>query len=103
MAETMGFSAAIARPQALGLLLAAAAASACVVWPEGKGPAAGPIPAAEAIAMRNRGEAVIYDVRPLEAYAEGHIPGAVRIDGSEVAERAAEFRRLGRLPILYCG
>jgi hypothetical protein len=94
---------AFARRPALGLLLAAVAASACVVWPQGTGPAAGPIPAAEALAMRARGEAVIYDVRPLEAYAEGHIPGAVRIDGSEVGERVAEFRRLGRLPILYCG
>jgi hypothetical protein len=86
------------------LLLAAVLAGAgCVVWPAGSGPKAGPIAAAEALAMRDRGEAVIFDVRPLEAYAQGHIPGALRIDGSEVAERAAELRRLGRLPILYCG
>jgi hypothetical protein len=93
----------LAKRQALGVMIGAALASGCVVWPEGTGPAAGPIPAAEALAMRARGEAMIYDVRPPQAYAEGHVPGAVRIDASEVAERAAEFRRLGRLPILYCG
>jgi 3-mercaptopyruvate sulfurtransferase SseA len=42
-------------------------------------------------------------VSPLDAYLQGHIPGAVRIDASQVEDRAAEIRRLGRLPILYCG
>jgi rhodanese-related sulfurtransferase len=90
-----------ARPPLLALL--ALAAAGCVVWPAGTGPQAGPIPVKEALAMRERGEAVIVDVRGPQPYAEGHIPGAVRIGSSEVAERAPELRRLGRLPILYCG
>jgi hypothetical protein len=76
---------------------------ACVVWPEGTGPAATPVPLAEALALRDRGEAVLVDVRSREAYAEGHLPGAVNIPASQVEERAAEIRRMGRLPILYCG
>lgn len=76
---------------------------ACVVWPQGAGPGAGPIPLAEALALRDRGEAVLVDVRSREAYAEGHLPGAVNIPASQVEERAAEIRRMGRLPILYCG
>jgi hypothetical protein len=75
----------------------------CLVWPQGAGPGAGPLAAADALAMRDRGQAVIVDVRPEQAYAEGHIPGALRIDASEIEARAAELRRLGRLPILYCG
>lgn len=90
-----------ARPPLLAL--AALAAAGCVVWPAGTGPQAGPIPAAEALAMRDRGEAVIVDVRGAAPYEEGHIPGALRIGSPEIADRAGELRRLGRLPILYCG
>jgi rhodanese-related sulfurtransferase len=75
---------------------------ACVVWPEGSGPAAPPVPLAEALDLRDRGEAVLVDVRSREDYAEGHLPGAVNIPASQVEERAAEIRRMGRLPILYC-
>jgi hypothetical protein len=76
---------------------------ACVVWPEGTGPAATPVPLAEALALRDRGEAVLVDVRSREAYAEGHLPGAVNIPASQVEERAVEIRKMGRLPIFYCG
>jgi rhodanese-related sulfurtransferase len=53
--------------------------------------------------MSERGQAVFVDVRSREAYAAGHIPGALHIDAAEIDARAAEVRRLGRLPILYCG
>jgi hypothetical protein len=76
---------------------------ACVVWPEGTGPAATPVRLAEALALRDSGEAVLVDVRSREAYAKGHLPGAVNIPASQVEERASEIRRMGRLPILYCG
>ena len=46
---------------------------------------------------------MIVDVRPREAYESGHVPGALHIDALEIDARAAEVRRLGRLPILYCG
>jgi len=61
------------------------------------------MPLLEALERCDRGEAVLVDVRSPEAYAEGHIPGAVNIAVSEVEGRAAEIRRMSRLPILYCG
>jgi len=76
---------------------------ACVVWPEGTGPGAPEMPLAEALARRDRGEAVLVDVRSREVYARGHIPGAVNIPAHEIEGRAVEIRRMGKLPILYCG
>jgi hypothetical protein len=94
----------MARPVARSVALAAALAGlGCVVWPAGAGPGAGPMPLAEALALRDRGEAVLVDVRAPDLYAEGHIPGALNVPGSQVEARAAELRRMGRLPILYCG
>jgi thioredoxin 1/putative thioredoxin len=61
------------------------------------------MPLADALRLRDRGEAVLIDVRSREAYAAGHIPGALHIAVDEVEARAAEIRRRGRLPILYCG
>jgi hypothetical protein len=82
------------------LLLAAAG---CVVWPAGSGPGAAPMAAAEALSMSARGQAVFVDVRPRQDYEAGHIPGALHIDAVELDAHTAELRRLGRLPILYCG
>jgi hypothetical protein len=75
----------------------------CVLWPAGAGPGAAPVPLAEALARRDSGEAVLVDVRSHEAYAEGHIPGALNIAENELDGQAAAIRRMGRLPILYCG
>jgi hypothetical protein len=83
--------------------LAALAAAGCVVWPEGSGPDAGPIPLARALELQGRGEAVLIDVRSDGSWAAGHIPGALSIPASDIEARAAEIRRMGRLPILYCG
>jgi hypothetical protein len=85
------------------VLAAALAALGCVVWPAGAGPDAAPVPLAEALALRDRGEAMLIDVRSRDLYAEGHIPGALSIPGSQIEGRAAELRRMGRLPILYRG
>jgi rhodanese-related sulfurtransferase len=78
------------------------AAAGCVVWPAGTGPGAAPVAISDALSMRERGQAVIVDVRPQEAYQAGHIPGALHVDAAEIDARAAELRRLGRLPIIYC-
>lgn len=75
----------------------------CVVWPAGGGAAAGPVKPEDALAMRDRGRAVIVDVREPAQFAGGHIPGALNIPASEIDARAQEIRRLDRLPILYCG
>jgi hypothetical protein len=85
------------------VLAAALAPLACVLWPEGAGPGASAMPLAEALERRDRGEAVLIDVRSRGAYAEGHIPGALNIGANEIEARAADIRKMGRLPILYCG
>jgi 3-mercaptopyruvate sulfurtransferase SseA len=75
----------------------------CVLWPEGSGPAAEEMPLAEALARRDRGDAVLIDVRSASAYAQGHIPGALSIPASEIDGQAVEIRRAAKQPILYCG
>lgn len=75
----------------------------CVMWPAGSGPNAEPMPLAEAVDRRDRGEVVIVDVRSRWQYDEGHIPDAISIPIEEFPARTAEIRRLGRLPVLYCG
>ena len=87
----------------LALLLVTLAAVGCVVWPQGAGPDAAAMPLAEALQRRDRGEAVLIDVRSGQAYAEGHVPGSLNMPSSEIEERAVEIRKMGRLPILYCG
>jgi 3-mercaptopyruvate sulfurtransferase SseA len=75
----------------------------CVLWPEGKGPGASAVPLAQALALQERAEAVLIDVRSPRAYARGHIPGALNIASSEIEGRAAEIRQMSRQAILYCG
>jgi rhodanese-related sulfurtransferase len=84
----------------LPLLLASAG---CVVWPAGSGPSTPPIALGDALALVESQKAVWVDVRSREAYEAGHIPGALQLDALEIDARAAELRRLDRLPILYCG
>jgi hypothetical protein len=84
-------------------LLATLTLGGCVLWPEGQGPRAAPMPLAEALARRDKGEVVLIDVRSRAAYDEGHIPGALSIPEGQIAGRLAEIRRIGKLPVLYCG
>jgi hypothetical protein len=85
------------------LFLAALAPLGCVVWPEGSGPGAAEMTLKEALERQVRGEAVLVDLRSPSAYAAGHIPGALNVSPREVGERVADFRKMGRLPIFYCG
>jgi hypothetical protein len=90
-----------------GLAVAAAvvlaAGAGCVVWPEGAGPNAAPMPAAEALALREQGKAVFIDVRSSRLWIQGHIPGALNVPIDTIESRALEIRGMGKLPILYCG
>ena len=61
------------------------------------------MPLAEALERCDRGEAMLIDLRSRAAYAAGHIPGALNIGSDAIEGRAAEIRRMGRLPVLYCG
>jgi len=91
------------RLRSIALLALALAPLGCVLWPEGSGPGAPAMPLAEALERRDRGEAVLIDVRSAEDYEAGHLPGALNIPGSQIGARVAEIRKMGRLPILYCG
>jgi len=96
----------VARPvvrPALVAVSAALASASCVLWPAGSGPGAAEVSLEDALARRDRGEAVLIDVRAPASYAEGHIPGAVNVPAGEIEVRAAEIRRMGRTPMLYCG
>ncbi|MFN8095063.1 MAG: rhodanese-like domain-containing protein [Vicinamibacteria bacterium] len=77
----------------------ALALTACVV-PQSGAPAV--LSVAEALDLAGRNQAVFVDVRSAEAYARGHIPGAVNVPFPDVTGRTAELRRM-RLPIFYCG
>jgi rhodanese-related sulfurtransferase len=86
-----------------GLTLLASLVAGCAAGAGGARSAPALIPLDEALARRDRGEAVFVDVRSAPAFAEGHIPGAVNVPVGEIASRVAELRKIGKLPILYCG
>ena len=85
------------------LLLVATASLGCVVWPAGSGPRAREMAATEALERQARGEAVLVDLRSPEAYAAGHIPGALNVSPYDIEKRVGDFRKMGRMPIFYCG
>ncbi|MFQ5636117.1 MAG: rhodanese-like domain-containing protein [Gammaproteobacteria bacterium] len=70
----------------------------------GTEPAGGPIAAADLAARIENGTApVIFDVRTATEYADGHVPGAVLLPHTEVAERADEFSVFRDLEVVvYC-
>ncbi|MET7714486.1 metalloregulator ArsR/SmtB family transcription factor [Streptomyces sp. NPDC005407] len=55
----------------------------------------------ELLARAAAGEVVVLDVRPVEEYAAGHIPGALSIPVEELAERIAELPD-GADVVAYC-
>ena len=82
-----------------GLLLSASSAPAQVQAVETT-----LISASELIDRVARGdELTILDVRTVEEFAEGHVPGAINIPHTEVADRLAEIAAMGDTEIvLYC-
>jgi rhodanese-related sulfurtransferase len=86
----------------MALLLAVLAPLGCVVWPEGSGPGAPEMTLKEALERQGRGEAVLVDLRSPDAYAAGHIPGALNVSPYEIEKRVGEFRK-GPMPVFYCG
>jgi 3-mercaptopyruvate sulfurtransferase SseA len=59
------------------------------------------ISAAEARQALAKGEAVLVDVRPKEAYDSGHAQGAISLPLSELSSRAGELPK-DKLVITYC-
>jgi len=71
----------------------------------GSEPAATTITAADLADRIGNGTApAIFDVRTPAEYVEGHIPGAINIPHTDVAERAGEFSVYkDREVVVYCG
>lgn len=71
----------------------------------GSEPAAPTIAAADLAERIGSGTApAIFDVRTPEEYAEGHVPGAINLPHTDVAERAGEFSVYkDREVVVYCG
>jgi ArsR family transcriptional regulator len=60
-----------------------------------------PVPAKELIERCRKGLVTVLDVRPVEEFAAGHIPGAVNIPLEELQRRLRELPRDREL-IAYC-
>lgn len=45
---------------------------------------------------------VVIDVRDVDAYREGHIPGALSVPIASVGDRAGEFRNTKKPIVTYC-
>lgn len=60
-----------------------------------------PVRRADLLRLVRRGDAVVIDVRPVEEYAAGHIPGAVNIPSAELPRRLAGLPRDKEI-VAYC-
>ncbi|MEO8359619.1 MAG: rhodanese-like domain-containing protein [Vicinamibacteria bacterium] len=61
------------------------------------------MPMAEFKALLAKGDVVIIDVRSADAYAGGHIPGALSIPEESITSATAEkLKRMGRPIATYC-
>lgn len=60
-----------------------------------------PVPAAELLIRARDGEVTVWDVRPPEEYAAGHVPGAVNVPLTELEQHLASLRP-GQEVVAYC-
>jgi rhodanese-related sulfurtransferase/DNA-binding transcriptional ArsR family regulator len=60
-----------------------------------------PVDADELLSRLEAGEVTVLDVRPLDEYLAGHVPGAVSVPVEELERRLGEIPR-GRPVIAYC-
>lgn len=60
-----------------------------------------PVPPEELLARARKGLVTVLDVRPVEEYAAGHIPGAVNIPIDQLQRRLREIPK-GREVVAYC-
>lgn len=61
------------------------------------------MPMAEFKALLSKGDVVVIDVRSADAYAFGHIPGALSIPEESITSATAEkLKRMGRPIATYC-
>jgi rhodanese-related sulfurtransferase len=60
------------------------------------------LPLDEAKKALDEGRIVLLDVRAVEAYRNGHIPGALSIPLDDVAAKAGELKKTGKRIVAYC-
>jgi hypothetical protein len=90
------------RRSAIGLIAAVVVAGAARAQAP-TDPAAVPrIQLAEFRKALDAGAIVGIDVRGIEAYRAGHIPGTLSVPGDQLEARAAELRAKGKPIVTYC-
>ena len=60
------------------------------------------MPMAEFKKLTDAGGAIVLDVRSLDQYRAGHIPGAISVPLNTVAARASEWKRATKPIVTYC-
>jgi rhodanese-related sulfurtransferase len=73
-----------------------------LLWPLIVRPPANELAPAQATLLINREEAHIVDVREADEFANGHLPEAVNIPMSRLADRIGELEKFKDKPILVC-
>ena len=53
-------------------------------------------------ALMEKNAVLVIDVRDADAFANGHIPGAVNVDYTKVLDQADRFKRETRTIVTYC-
>jgi phage shock protein E len=52
--------------------------------------------------LYDAGQVVVVDVRSVEAYREGHIPGAISMPLTTIADRVGELKDVRQRIVTYC-
>ncbi len=60
-----------------------------------------PVSRSQLLERARKGLVTVLDVRPIEEYAAGHIPGAINVPLKELSKRLHEFKR-NRQIVAYC-
>ena len=73
-----------------------------LLWPAFVRPSGNNVSPGEATQLINREDAHIIDVREAGEFASGHLPDAVNIPGSQLAERIGELEKFKGKPLIVC-
>ena len=73
-----------------------------LIWPMLLRPSGKAVNPGEATLLINRENAIVLDVREPDEFAAGHIPDAVNIPVSKLAERIQELDKYRNRPLVVC-
>ena len=62
-----------------------------------------PVSRSQLLERARKGLVTVLDVRPIEEYAAGHIPGAINVPLKELSKRLHEFKRNRQIVAYYRG